>query len=646
MSKCFSLLYIVFKRYFSKRHIAVLLVILSILVYFLSSGIQDYFSAIKSTRDLSSLENEIYNSIHDYELYSVIGVRMALIPTPDCSFFTHSSVFKNLNGRFNTTFQLTIETDLPSKSISPSKISVPIDFSRFILIFLTVLALYYGREPPREQEFLKLLSSINNPVKTRVILSLSSIILIVLTLACFFMISILVLFIYNIPLSAVDYPGISNYFLVTLLLVIFFYSIGEISGHIRWKPSIKNAVIALIWFVLVWIVPSAINLNIDQEFRKLNSEYHAELEKLKIVTNFEKEAVQKHGKANRDNIENVRKVAEGFWEKERKEIEAVDERQKQNLKTIIDRYKKIAILFPTTFYQLTGSEVSSKGYNGFFKFFTIVQKMKQAFTRFWVDQAYYKESRVVVPFIKEKEGHLFPSESSVPENFNTGVLVNFSYALFLFLISCFLFNRNICPLLKDRNACNKAVIELDEGKLSCMNNDFPEFVNQLINVFLGRIKAFKGVITINGVSIVSKKEKNFLYLPDVDHFPKDIKTMHLIKMFKIAMKLTGEEFTRLKKSAGEANLNKTFAELKRTKKIEILLALVGLGKNRIYILDDFGKGLTEKERNKLETLTENWETEDMVVIELKSPGSTPVCDIDEAISIYVNKKGLYKVVWQ
>jgi hypothetical protein len=272
--------------------------------------------------------------------------------------------------------------------------------------------------------------------------------------------------------------------------------------------------------------------------------------------------------------------------------------------------------------------------------------MKQAFTRFWINQAYYKEARGIVPFIKEKEGHLFPSESSVPENFNTGVLVNFSYALFLFLISCFLFNRNFCPLLKDRNACNKAVIELDEGKLACMNNDFPEFVNQFINVFFGKIKAFKGVITIDGVSIVSKKKKNFLYLPGVDHFPQDIKTKHLIKMFKIAMKLTGEEFTRLMTSAGEANLNKTFAELKRTKKIEILLTLVGFGKYRIYILDDFGKGLTGKERNKLETLTENWKKEGMVVIELKSPGSTPVCDIDEAISIYLNKKGLYKAVWQ
>jgi hypothetical protein len=636
----------VFKRFFSKRHIAVLLVILSILVYFLSSGIQDYFSTIKSTQDLSSLENVMYNSMHNYEQYSFVGVRMALIPTPACSFFTHSSVFKNLNARFNTSYQLKIETDLPSKSISPSKFSVPIDFSRFILIFLTLLALYYGREPPREQEFLKLLSSINNPVKTRVILSLSSIILIVLTLACFFMISIPVFLIYNIPLSAVDYPGISNYFLAALLLVIFFYFIGQISGYIRWRPSIKNAVIALIWFVSVWIVPSAINLSIDQEFSKLDSEYHAELEKIKIVSSFEKEALKKHGKANSNNIENGRKVAEGFWEKERKEIAAVDEKQKQDLKTIIDRYKRLAIFFPTTFYQLTGNEVSSKGYIGFFKFFTIVQKMKQEFLRFWVDQVYYKEPMVVVPFIKEKEGHLFPSESTVPENFNTGVLVNFSYALLLFLISSYLFNRNICPLLKNRNACNKVVIELEKGKLYCMNDDFPEFVNQLINVFFGKIKAFKGVISINGVSIVSKKKKNSLYLSNVDHFPQDIKTKHLIKMFKIAMKLTGEEFTRLKASAGEANLNKPFDELKRTKKVEILLSLVGLGKSLVYILNDFGKGLTEKERNKLEELTKKWEKEDIVVIEIISTGSTPVCDSDEAVSIKIDKKGSYKAVRQ
>ncbi|MCP5104944.1 MAG: hypothetical protein GY950_16275 [bacterium] len=134
--------------------------------------------------------------------------------------------------------------------------------------------------------------------------------------------------------------------------------------------------------------------------------------------------------------------------------------------TVIDRYKKFSIFIPSGFFILTNSVVSSRSYGNFLMFYSYVQALKHKFSRFWLDQVYYVDPSVVIPFIKGDE-NVYKGHPVVPENYLEGALQGIGINIILFVIGFFCFIRVQYKITKeDISRCQDFFVEVDDGDLS------------------------------------------------------------------------------------------------------------------------------------------------------------------------------------
>lgn len=179
---------------------------------------------------------------------------------------------------------------------------------------------------------------------------------------------------------------------------------------------------------------------------------------------------------------------------------------------------------------------------------------------------------------------------------------------------------NLFRLDKNNLPCTHVNLKIKSNQIIGATKDFPDIFPQLLYVFFGKIKHFTGKITIDGENIVTPVKKDFIYLPQHDQFPGDIKTKHLIVFFKRLFKLSDDESLKLKEAAGEGNLDKYFVKLKKIEKTKLLLTLVSFRKNQVYIIDDFGSGSTSNDRCQMMGLSPLLRDKDTIVLDFCSSG--------------------------
>jgi hypothetical protein len=95
--------------------------------------------------------------------------------------------------------------------------------------------LFLAAAPFQHREFLKSLSSNWSPIMIFISIIISRLIFIGLTFLVILGCSILMLMVENIPLAGADFPNILNYLVVTYLVLIFFFVVGTILGHLKNK---------------------------------------------------------------------------------------------------------------------------------------------------------------------------------------------------------------------------------------------------------------------------------------------------------------------------------------------------------------------------------------------------------------------------
>jgi len=137
----------------------------------------------------------------------------------------------------------------------------------------------------------------------------------------------------------------------------------------------------------------------------------------------------------------------------------------------------------------------------------------------------------MVNFIKENE-NIFYARSQLPGNFGIGVLINMGYIIILLFASYFRFKKAMFLSSKNPDAYKEINLELAKDGEFSITTDEPEPANQVVNFFFGEFKYFKGDITVEKKSIVTKTKKDFLYLPHPNEIPEDIKTMDLLFSLK------------------------------------------------------------------------------------------------------------------
>ena len=608
-----------FKRLLCTKKLFVLALMVILLFYAVFEGINDYKNTLDIGTEFQNIEAVMFKKLTNYAMYKATGVRFLFIPSSAMIFFTNSGLFSDLSARINPITDLAIYNNCKGTWLLQGHSSISLDFSGIILLLATLFSLFIGYESLHHREYLKMLSCTCS--YKRIFFSIILVRLIYLTLLFILIYGIMVVvpICHKIPLSNADFAGLLGHGAAALVMLFFFFFAGLLIGILCRSNWTGIAYSLAVWITFVFIITGPINSLIAKNAAHITSVYRTELEKMKVASDFEKRAENKNGKFDRNKINEARKVIEDYWNNDYKKIAALEKKFKNEIAAVIERYSNRSVITPTSFYNLTANEVSSRGYGNFLDFYTYLQKRQRKFVRFFIDRTYYNDPNELVSFITSDE-NLFKGKSRLPANFAKGLIINLLYIIILSIASYLQYRKTLFPMPEKEKAFNNIPIELEKEKLFTFNVYHPDFIDQFLNVFFGQFRGEKWKVTIDGKDVVNWEKKEFLYLPNPRNIPGEIKAGDFLSLFNRLLKLPKKETREIKAALGKSIINKRFSHLDPVGKIKLMLALAELKKSRsyIYIFNDFIFGIPGYLRKSLSDRVEVLKRNGALVIDIVS----------------------------
>lgn len=598
MADCITLFLLETRRFFSKKRLIILVLVLLLGIYVVHDGIRDFEKALVKSQDFQKLDALKVKRYISYTQYMLSGVKYFFVPSLFGKFLKPTGATAELSGRVDSNVSLDIMINGKSGAVFEEGAASPFRLSFIVQLLGGLFVLFLGGEVLHGGEFLQSLCSVYSRKKVFISLVLSRILLLTFTLLCLFFLVLLVMKLHGIQLSNLDISALFSYFKAIWLMILFFFLSGVLVGSIR-KEKGHTPVLLTIWIILVFFVPGGLNSYISKKAEDITSSYRVEFEQLGILNDFEKQCEEKYGKFNKENIEIERKNMEKYCSEDYKKIEELENRLKNEIAANMARKRKFSIFTPTTFVQMVGDEVSGYGSENYLRFYTLLQKKKKELLMFYIDHVYYGNPNEIVSFITEENPNLFFAYSTLPEDFSPGFFINLGYCVVLFFLSYYFFTKQISRMPEKEYPTGGIDIELDKYQdQSVWLVEDDDFKNLLYNLLSGKTKAvrksgFRGEISIDDVDIVKQKTgKTVFYVPKLESIPGDIKVKHLIAVFAKSKKLFGEKKKEiLNRPEIRSLLGKPFGKLNKRERFDVVLALTDVIESDIYLIDDIASGL-------------------------------------------------------
>ncbi|MFC2155491.1 ABC transporter permease subunit [Acidobacteriota bacterium] len=597
MTAFFRFFIIEFKRLLSRRNLVLFLLFLFLSLYFVQEGINDYKRVIQNKENFQQVERINIEKFVNYLQYGTYGFRLLFIPSPLNILFTNSGAISELTAFVDSGVRLRIYNSFIGKNLYAERSGGFKDFFGIILLLGSLLSLFGGYDSLNHREYLKFMSSILSYKKVYFSIFWSRILLFNLfflfTVGC----ALLLMLVNSVSLSTGEYLNLLIYLLVMILLFFFFSLLGILAGSIRSK-SMGIVTIIILWFVFIFLLPGAVTKIVAKKADNITSAYNLEQEKLKILTDFEREVLYKvRNTANKEEREKLRRtLAENYWNTEFKVLQEIEKKMQSDINANLKYYQRLSLLFPSTFYFLVNNEISSRGYENFFNFYQYIQKLQLQFVRFYYDKRFYSAHGGIESFIKGEE-NVFYAKSRRPAYFLVGLLLTIFYIILLYIVSYSRFKKFLF-VVPDKTGPdpNKLNLNINSGESVVLLTTADTIIDQLYNVYSGIARGFKGIVTLNKKNIVpekNKKKEDFIYLCQPDKIPGNINAGDFINFFKKSLHIRGEEIQKFIEALNIKKLTKKrMNELEDKEKGSFLFALAQLKKCGIYIIHDFAKGIS------------------------------------------------------
>jgi len=586
------------KRFLCKRNSILLIILIILALAFLQYGIFEYKDILKRKEKFKEIEKIKVNSYVTWTQYGTYGFRIIFIPSPFSVFFINSGVIPDMTAYVDAGERLKIYLSLKGKNIFKMIKSNFTDFSGIILFFGTLLSILYGFDTFRGKEYLKFLSSLSSGRKVFFSMVLIRVILLFTTFLAIISCALLLALINGLFIPVDKFLG---YFILMIFMVsLFFFLLGTVFSSIK---SITMAITAVLscWFVLFYVIPNAINIFIASRADLITPVYELELNKLKIVMDFEKRAIEIAGNFDYSKkvSENDRKLCLSYLNNEFKQIQSLEEKMRNQMKDNISIYHGISMFFPTSYYISSNNENSSMGYENLDAFYTYVQHLKWRFVKFYVKKLFFSNFSKVIPFVKDEE-IVFYAKPCISVPF-WGLFINIFYSTVLLLFSFYRFKKSLFDIRNfDNDIMDMPNVKLSSGEFKVFHVEGDLFNNQLFCLLSGiskKIKKmmykYKGKFVINDVDMTeTNSKKDFLYLCRIDHIPGEIKVQHFFDLITNMMnvpKSNKEDIT------ARFNINlfkhKRFKQMKKHEAGHMMLAILTMKKHPVYVINDAARGM-------------------------------------------------------
>lgn len=597
MTAFFRFFIIEFKRLLSKRNLILFLLFLFLSLYFVQDGIDDYKRVIQNKENFQQVERINIEKFVNYLQYGTYGFRLLFIPSPLNILFANSGVISELTAFVDSGVRLRIYNSFIGKNLYAERSGGFKDFFGFILLLGSLLSLFAGYDSLNHREYLKFMSSMLSYKKVYFSIFWVRVILFNLfflfTVGC----ALLLIRVNGISLSTGEYLNLSIYLFVMVLLFLFFSLLGVLAGSIRSK-SLGIVAIIILWFVFIFLLPGAVSKIVAKKADNITSAYNLEQEKLKILTDFEREVLYKvRNTAGKEEKEKLRRtLAENYWNTEFKVLQEIEKKMQSDMNANLKYYQRLSLLFPSTFYLLVNNEISSRGYENFFNFYQYIQKLQLQFVRFYCDKRFYSDHGGIESFIKGEE-NIFYARSRRPAYFRIGLLLTIFYIILLYIVSYSRFKKFLF-VVPDKTGPdpNKLNLNINSGESVVLLTTADTIIDQLFNVFSGIARGFTGRVTLNKKNIVpekNKKKEDFIYLCQPDKIPGNIIVGDFINFFRKLLYRREDDIQKFSETFNiEKFSKKRMNDLEDKEKGSFLFAFAQLKKGSIYIIHDFAKGMS------------------------------------------------------
>ncbi len=315
------------------------------------------------------------------------------------------------------------------------------------------------------------------------------------------------------------------------------------------------------------------------------------LDRFSNVSTFEKRAIVKAGTydKNRNNVDIARDIVEGFYTKDYKENEQFETSLRKEMEAVAGTSFKLSLIAPTTFFKTTWRETSGLGYQNGIKYYEFLQKLQRQFLRFFIDRVYYNNPKELVNFIKKDE-NIYYAESLSHPHYWAGIGISFLYNIVLFFLGMIFFERSLYPSLKKPDVLKAIDIDIyPENCTGILSYESPVFP-QILNVFFGKSNQFPGKICYDETSIVNDTKEDFIYLPNPDTLPGDLKARDFITLISTLLKLGSEEIQKIEAGFDSETLSRQFENIKSAEKANLLLNLAEAHDFKTFILHNISNG--------------------------------------------------------
>lgn len=300
--KCFLLFE--FKRSLTRRNLIAIILFFLLSLYLTNTGVQQYKEIMKNRKEFQEVEKRKVKQLNNYDQYGGYGFRLYFMPSVLSIFYNNTNLFTELSASIEVGEKLNIEDSFKGKKVFAQKPGRWMDFSGIVLLFGSLMALFYGYDAFRHKEYLKFLASLYGHRQVYIYTWLSRMIWLGLYFIIVAAAAIAYTLVNGIVLAGGEYNHLLIFILVLLLAIVFFFSLGTIAGGMKTKSrGLRGLLIVLIWFVFVYLLPVGINQIIEEKSDEIPTNYQSELGKLTTVMDFEKEA--------RDAVkDDIRKIQE------------------------------------------------------------------------------------------------------------------------------------------------------------------------------------------------------------------------------------------------------------------------------------------------------------------------------------------------
>jgi len=583
------------KNIITKEKLVFLTPLLLVFALSIYTGVNNYKNSKIAKIEFQNHEASYFKSLKKYVIYSVVGFNVIVEPSSTDIFFSGPPKLSDMTARVNSVATLKMNSSRDGHYIFSDISTLNISFSQFALYIGSLLVFLFGVDSFRRREHYKALSSLCKPIKLFIYIIAAK--LIVLAVLFFIIFVIIVL---TAQFSGIDVLGsveiiLLKYLVLTLSTFMFYLLAGTVTGFVvanRKDKKYTYGYTLAIWFFLIFVIPGIINLFSLNDSEIESTRFRLKIAKLKIINEFERKAIENHGK-NADNTKIGRiKVVEHYWNDVYPKIEQIELAENQRNIKKYSSHNVRSIFFPTTFYNLSCAEMSSRGYLNYIGFHKYLIELQRGFLRFWIDRVYYDEAKKMVNFIKGDE-NVYKAVSMTPDYFWAGIGINLLYSFLLLLLSGFLFQRWLSGL-EIPEAVNEEEVDVKLVKkirMWCVHSDY--YRNYLYALLSNRNNLLKykdvtGTIKWWGRGNTPHSiPEGFFYLSKRENVPAWIKVKDYIKLIG---SLSRAPKDRIQKTITDMQLTERLPlpleKLSDTQFFDLQLALLALVDKKVYLIDN------------------------------------------------------------